>query len=464
MIVGVEVSAGMLRAVLMDRFRPGVAPENTCDLAYTPTAPGGVPPAEAISTLMRQIGAEDAAVAVAVPSSWCFYREVAFPYRAERRVESTLTYALEGRLPGKVEGYVIEPLTGIHPAGAAGAQLLVAACPSDRLKALLGEFRSAGFDPCVVQPAVVSVARVLSGFEEETLLVRLAGNELETALLRNGEVIACEVIQWAAAQSSGVPDPRVLAGKVRSAVRAYEVSHGLETSFGRIALLAPESIRAALSAELQSALGLPVAPAGEQAQDGRCPAALGVAAEAHERKHLAVNLRGGEFAYAPYARRMERRLVAALAMATAVVALLGVSLVWRTLDVQNTMAADLKQEKALFTEITGIRGVPNVKVTEAAVAALRKETTRNDRLRTVSCLTRWADLLRLVPANMNVTLDKLDIGQDRIAIAGRARDTAAVFAFRTSVEASKVFQPGPPVTTRNPGSSDSTFTMELHYR
>ena len=40
-------------------------------------------------------------------------------------------------MPGKVEGYVIEPLTDIHPAGAAGAQLLVAACPSERLKDLL---------------------------------------------------------------------------------------------------------------------------------------------------------------------------------------------------------------------------------------------------------------------------------------------------------------------------------------
>jgi len=464
MIVGVEVSAGMLRAVLMDRFRPGVAPENTCDLAYTPAVPGGVPPAEAISTLMRQIGAENAAVAVAVPSSWCFYREVSFPYRAERRVESTLTYALEGRLPGKVEGYVIEPLTDIHPAGVAGAQLLVAACPNERLKDLLAEFRSAGVEPCVIQPAVVSAARVVSGIEEEMLLVRLDGSDLDVAVLRDGEVIACEVIQCAASNSSDVPDARVLAGKVRSAVRAYEVSHGQRTSFGRIALLAPESLRAALSAELQSALGLPVAPAGDQAQDGRSPAAMGVAAEAQERKHLAVNLRGGEFAYAPYARRMERRLVAALALATALVALLGVSLLHRTFDVQKTIAADLKREADLFTEITGIRSVPNIKITEAAVAALRKETTRSDRLRTVSCLTRWAELMKLVPANMSVTLDKLDIGQDRIAIAGRARDTAAVFAFRTNVEASKVFQPGPPVTTRNPGSSDSTFTMELHYR
>ncbi len=462
MIVGIELSDGTLRAVRMDRYRPGHAPERISDIAYTPAGPDGVPPAEAISTLMRQVGAEEAAVAVAVPSSWCFYREVAFPYRAARRVESTLTYALEGRLPGKVEGYVIEPLTDIHPAGSAGAQLLVAACPSDRLKNLLAEFRSAGVDPCIVQPAVVSLCRVLPG-GEETLLVRLAGNELEVAFLRGGEVRACEVIQWAAAQSRQAPDARLLAGKVRSAVRAYEVSRGA-CSFRRAVLLAPESIRAALSAELQSALELPAPPTGDPADDARYPAALGAAAEAEERKHLAVNLRGGEFAYPPYARRIERRLVAALALAMALVLLLGVSLLRRTMEVQKTMAADRAREAALFTEVTGIRGVPNIEVTEAAVAAARKEITRSDRLRIVSCLNRWADLMKLVPTDMTVALDTLDIGQDRIAVAGRARDTTAASAFRAKVQASSVFQPDPHFVTRAAGGSGATFSMELRYR
>ena len=72
--------------------------------------------------------------------------------------------------------------------------------------------------------------------------------------------------------------------------------------------------------------------------------------------------------------------------------------------------------------------------------------------------------MKLVPTDMNVALDTLDIGQDRIAVTGRARDTAAVSAFRTSVEASKVFQPDPHFVTRNPGSSGATFTMELRYR
>jgi type II secretion system protein L len=464
MTVGVEVSAGMLRAVRMDRFRPGEAPESVSDISYTPTAPGGVPPAEAISTLMRRVGAVDDAVAVAVPSSWCFYREVSFPYRAARRVESTLTYALDGRLPGKIEGYVIEPLTDIHPAGVAGSQLLVAACPSERLKDLLAEFRSAGIEPCIVQPAIVSAARLVSGVEE-TLLVRLAGSELEVAFLRDGEVVACEVIRYAEARNSELPDARALAGKVCSAVRAYEVSHGQEISFLRIALLVPESIRAALSAELQAALELPAAPAGDLADDSRCPAAaLGAAAEAVERKHLAVNLRAGEFAYAPYARRIERRVVAALALATAVVALLGVSLLRRTLDAEKAIAADSRREAALYAEVTGIHGVPNIKVTEAAVAKARKEINRADRLRMVSCLTRWADLMKLVPANGNVTLDTLDIGQDRMVVSGRAKDSDAAFAFRANVQASNTFQPDAPVVTRNPGSSDSTYSMELRYR
>jgi type II secretion system protein L len=447
----------------MDRFRPGEAPESISEISCTPTAPGGVPPAEAISTLMRRVGAMGDSVAVAIPSSWCFYREVSFPYRAAKRVESTLTYALEGRLPGQVEGYVIEPLTEIHPAGAAGAQLLVAACPSERLKDLLAEFRSAGIEPCIVQPAIVSAARVVTG-REEMLLVRLAEEELDVAFLRDREVIACEVIQWTPAHSGELPDARALAGKVRSAVRAYEISHG-PTSFRRVALLAPESIRAALSAELQSALELPAAPADGPANGGRCPAAaLGAAAEAAQRKHLAVNLRAGEFAYAPYARRIERRLVAALALATAIAALLGVSLLARALDLQRRTAADRAREAALYAEVTGIHGVPNIKVTEAAVDAARKEVSQNQRLRTVSCLTRWADLMKLVPANMTVALDTLAIDQDHMLVTGHAQDPDAVFAFRTNLQTADVFQPDMPVLTRNPSGSETTFQMELRYR
>ena len=88
-------------------------------------------------------------------------------------------------------------------------------------------------------------------------------------------------------------------------------------------------------------------------------------------------------------------------------------------------------------------------MTEAAVAAERKEITRSDRLRIVSCLNRWADLMKLVPADMTVALDTLDIGQDRIAVTGRARDTAAASAFRANVQASKVFQPDPHFVTRD---------------
>ena len=36
MIVGIELSDGTLRAVRMEHFRPGRAPESIADIAYTP--------------------------------------------------------------------------------------------------------------------------------------------------------------------------------------------------------------------------------------------------------------------------------------------------------------------------------------------------------------------------------------------------------------------------------------------
>ena len=40
MIVGIELSAGTLRAVRMDRFRPGRAPESVSDISYIPDRSG----------------------------------------------------------------------------------------------------------------------------------------------------------------------------------------------------------------------------------------------------------------------------------------------------------------------------------------------------------------------------------------------------------------------------------------
>lgn len=453
MIVGIEVTSAALRAVRLDRFRPGRAPERVMEVPFVPVGANGLPPAETVSKLLRDLDARGAVVAVALPSAWCFYRRVAFPYPNARRVESTLAYALEGRLPGKIENYVIEPLSDLLPAGG-GAHLHVAACSSDRLKDLLATFQAAGVEPCIVQPAVAALARIIPS-PQETLLVRFDAGTLEVAVLRNGEVLCADVMHAVAADG--------IVRHVLNAVRAREVSDGTG-AFRRAVLVAPGGVAATVAEELQSALGVPLEPPSGSIDALPWLAATGVAADAAQRRHAASTLRRGPWAYRPYARRTERRVVAALALALASVCLFGVYTLRLTADVEGAIRRARAAQAKLFTEVTGLSAVPNLKLMETAVANALKESDRTGRTRVVSCLGRWSDLMKLAPADGSVTFETIEIGQQRLSLSGRAAGPEAVYAFRRNVEASAAFQSDPPVVTKSPRGAEATFTMELRYR
>ena len=163
MVVGIEIGSYVLRAVRFGRFAVGRKPDCVAEVPIQmPLQPDHNLVeclTEPIRLLLKELGAEKATVAVAIPSAWCAYRVASFPYRAPAKVESTLRYALEGRLPQPIESYVAEPLTDILPAGREGAQLLVATCLTDRISSLIEAFCAAGVEPRIVQPAAVALAR-----------------------------------------------------------------------------------------------------------------------------------------------------------------------------------------------------------------------------------------------------------------------------------------------------------------
>ena len=145
MIIGIEMDATALRAVRFSRFRPNRAPDETFEMPLAGTTEDDL--TAAFAEVARQFRATTAVVAVAVPSSWCFFRTVSFPYRNATRIEATLKYSLEGRLPGSVEDYVVEPLCGIQPAGAGGSRLLAAAVPAERSARSLPPCARPGWTP-----------------------------------------------------------------------------------------------------------------------------------------------------------------------------------------------------------------------------------------------------------------------------------------------------------------------------
>jgi len=228
MIVGLEIAATRLAAAFYDRYAVGRTPPRQIEIALdggcgtegVAKALGGP-----LRKLREQIGSGPASVAVAIPTSWCLYRRVHFPFRSAARIRDTIRYSLEGRVPGAVEDYSIEPMGPPMPQGSRGAWLLVSACPTGLLEGLLLTFKDAGIDPCVVQPAAFALAGCLSSGRkmaagEPVWVIRADGRYCEVMLLRDDRIAACHAVTCAD------DSPEAMAGAVAGIVRAEHLMGG----------------------------------------------------------------------------------------------------------------------------------------------------------------------------------------------------------------------------------------------
>lgn len=441
-MIGIELTSNSIRAV-----KTGHGPERTVEVPLTPDRTLAGLLAEVRTALDHH---DHDRVALAAPSGWFLYRAAAFPYRRAGRIESTLAYSLEGRLPGNVSDYVIEPLAAPHPAGS-GARLPVAACPAERMRELLASCGKGGWEPCVVQPAVAAVARRIAAKRpsgENLLLVR-CDPDLDMAFLRGGKVAAVDV------PPAGDDSAEALAARVLLAARCHQLSDDA-AKFDRALLLASESRSDALRSALETALGCPVEVLAEP--ESRWAAARG-AAEAARRPHDAVNLRRGEFAYAPHARRLERRVAASLILSLGILCALGVHTARRIHATRRHTADVQRMQERVFRDATGLHSAPALAKLEGALATARKEATQSERDRLASCLSRWVELMKLVP--QKVTIDTADLNQKRIAVTARAADKTDLWKFRDELARSERFVPG---RTSSAQDGSGAFTMEITYK
>jgi len=475
-VVGIEITDRALRAVRFEHFRRGRLPDQSVEVPATLPAgkpvglAGGQVPVGALKELLQQVNVAGAQVAVAIPSAWCFFRSVAFPYRSAARAESTVRYALEGRLPGSVENYVIEPLSDLQAAGAKGSRMLVAACPRATVKSMLDGLGEAGVDPCIIQPAVAAVARAArdAGVNDDTALMRVDG-DAEIVFRKKGDLVAALVVLLKGLDLKDGANQRRINARISFAVRSYQVSDGAADR-DRVLVMAPgagaiegaapwASLRT--TASPTDATPIPGGTVTRNDLDSRWVAAIG-AASAVRKAHAAPNLRRDDLAYAPHARRLERRLAAALALAVGIMALFSVATARRLMAVNEEIAGIRARRTALMKEVGLTHGEPTVKAMESALAQARKDATQADEGRTYSCLARWIELMRLVPAE--ITLDVIDINQKRIAVTARTANKPKLWELQRSAQASKVFMPDPSVVVRGTERGISTFTMELRFR
>ncbi len=462
MIVGIEIGRATLRAVAYRRFSPGREPDAVAEAPIGPTGPGEGDPsarmAEAVRRVLAELGARNPVVALAIPTAWCAYRTVRFPYRSPARVEGTLRYALEGRLPQPIEAYATEPLTSVLPAGADGARVFVAACPAARLSALLEACKAAGVDPCIVQPAAVSLAHdPAAPGGADGWMIRLDGADCEAVLAAGGEVKACGALRL------GEPDPaRALdaAQSIRFALRAQELE-AAENGSDSVRLIGPPEQTEALAEPLEQALGVPVALAGADEDSTSWAAARGVAAQAARERGTAVNLRRGAHSYEPLARKLDRRVAAALVLAVAAVCMVGVHTVRGIRRAEGDLRAAIGRQEEIASQLAD--GSASVYGLEAAVVSAREAAAEAMRTRVVSCLGRWRDLMVEIPATPHITLSSIDIDQARIHLKALSTDGDQAEKLRQDLQRSAVFdlQEESSTVSKQPTGA---FTVELYLR
>lgn len=470
MIIGIEISPNMLRAVRFSRFAVGRKPDRVAEVPIRMPLQADQNPAECLAEpirlLLQELGAEKATVAVAVPSAWCAYRKASFPYRAAAKIESTLRYTLEGRLPQPIESYVAEPLTDILPTGREGAQILVATCLIDRIRSLIEALRAANLEPCIVQPAAVALARcpAASGTGQKnrgTGLIRLDGNNCEAMLVCKGETLACYVLRLEDLNLNHDEDVETLSQRIRFAARADQLGENIP-GYDRIVLLAPSETTVALAKSLERHLEAPVEAHASDTPESKWAIACDMAAQAAKQKHTAVNLRRGELAYRPFTRRLERRLVAGLILAVAIAAMIGVytlrSLSGARREIQHTLAC----QQALLSE--RFDTTATIHDLEAAVINARKEARAIKRTLMVSCVRRWWNLMTLIPQGSNVRLELVDINQTRIRIKAAARDGDRAAALQRRLQSTPAFMPNPTSKMAKLPNGGVSLEMELRYK
>ncbi len=475
MYIGIEIATDALRAVCLTRREAtarsvpsGRKPLRTAEvpLDTLPNEPAAAADALAapLAELLAQLRPGKASIAVAVPSAWCFYRVVSFPYRSASRLGGTLQYALDTRLPGAVETYVVEPLTGVMPAGAAGSRVNVAACPVERLKTLLAAFRKAHAEPAIVQPAVASVARrlraVSPGSAGTALTLRLSPAQCEIALVRDGEVVACRVLRLGCLDPAVADDSDAIAQRIRFTMRTFEACEGMG-GYHRVFLLG--LICPALAETLERELGRAVET--PPAQEGPFFAARGAAMEAAAGRRAAVNLRRGTYAYPRYARRTERRIAAALALLIGMGAMLGVKTGRDIAAARQDLESYRTKEATLFSQVVSAEGIPpTLEAMKATLVTAKREAKRTGPGGATSCLRRWVDLMNLLPEDSGIEFDVIDINQRRIDVTAKVPKASSDSEFRSRLENSRLFSLEDRSLRRKPGSKDRAYTLEMELR
>ncbi len=185
-ILGLDISEGMLKAVLVSRgMRGGYRVELAEQIDVS--AAGGA--AEALQQLQAKVDFQQVAVKMSLPPGLVSFHNVKLPFREEKKIRQTIGFELETMLPHGIDDYLLDyniiSLTD-H------AEILAGVVPRAVVQERIAFFGDSPPEISVVTLGAVAEAAWLSAnraIPEPVLLLQVGDRESSAVFLRQGKIL-----------------------------------------------------------------------------------------------------------------------------------------------------------------------------------------------------------------------------------------------------------------------------------
>lgn len=376
-VLGIDIGSDALRGALVRSTMRRVEVEKTLSIPLTQAvgSPGRlVELTEGVQALLGAVGAPPDTVIASMPGDRASLRVVTLPASVAKRIAEVVPFEIEALLPFGLDDAVLD----YQRVDARGETLrvLVAAVPSEHVRALLAELATVGIDPRELAVGAVALEGLVAlvpelADEASVLLVELAEERTELCVLERGHCASARTISIGTRHLPASLD--LLGRELRHSLAAHQAAGGKRPTRALscgVGAGAP-SANAWLAREIQCPVepvtlpapiggGLPPGPASARA------VALGALAALGSRR---INLRQGAFAPARGAARLAEH-ARLLAICVAIVAMAA------TFALKSEQALLADERRALRSELAALTKEAFGKTTTDPVEAEAWVTSR----------------------------------------------------------------------------------------
>ena len=434
---------------------------------------------ESVQQLVGAHGLRGDTVLASLPAHRGVLRNLALPFRDQRRIRQTIGFALDEHVPFEPEDVVVDFRRLPVQEAPQQTQVLAAAMPKRDVADSLALLTGAGLEPGVLDLDVFSLADAAvlggGGLPARTVVLHVGGERALLILMQEGLPVFARSLP---VENGKLPEPERLARHLQHTLYACEDTLRQAYEPDLLLLLGPQrEALSSLAAGLAESIGVPsrlwqhqtpgYQPAGA-AEEASHPAtyavALGSALRGLHRQFRGFNLRRGEFAPHSNLRELRGKLVVLGVLACAVAAL-GLGNLYLQNHFKAHRLAQLENGIAeVFSEI-----VPGARMVQPLAQAREHMRDLQRRLRAFGGLTgaqlSTLEILRefsaRVPAPLEVEVDSLIINEDAIELSARTASYDNVVTLQSALAASPLLGEVRINNTRQGSNNTVQFRLSL---